>query len=486
MVAAVAAEPQVSNREVSVVRTQLARVIALVAVLDAAIISSSVVLAIQLKFGFAQWPPAQVDWFTGIAVIDFGWLVPIWVCSLVVADAYSRRQFARGTDEFKALLRGSAMAAAVVTMLAYLVNYDMSRGFFAYSFVIGTGLLLLERQVVRSIVGRRRAQQQLMHKVLAVGDAVSIRELHQALVRQPGLGYLLVGACVADHSVDPGVPVLGSVSDAVSICHDSGADTLLVAGGSFTSSVDLRRIGWELEGTDIDLIVVPSLIDIAGPRIHMRPVAGLPFLHVEPPQVARAMKWGKALFDRVGSLVLVTLLAPLLLAIAVAVKVDGGGPVLYRHRRIGLNGREFGVWKFRSMVPDADCIQDALLAEHDAGVLLFKVKNDPRVTRVGSFIRRYSLDELPQLFNVLSGQMSLVGPRPQVAEEVAAYDNSAHRRLLVRPGITGLWQVSGRSDLTWEESVRLDLYYVENWSMAGDLVILAKTVRAVLRHDGAY
>jgi exopolysaccharide biosynthesis polyprenyl glycosylphosphotransferase len=266
---------------------------------------------------------------------------------------------------------------------------------------------------------------------------------------------------------------------------EHGADTLLIANGSFASSVDLRQVGWELEGSDIDLIVVPNLIDVAGPRIHMRPVAGLPFVHVEPPQVARAMRWSKAAFDRIGALLVLLALAPVFVAVAAAVKLDGG-PVFYRHRRIGLNGREFGVWKFRSMVAGADRGHAALVDQSGAGALLFKLADDPRVTTVGRFIRRYSLDELPQLLNVVAGQMSLVGPRPQVAAEVAAYAPTMHRRLLVRPGITGLWQVSGRSNLTADEAARLDLYYVENWSMAADLMILARTIRAVLRHDGAY
>ena len=198
------------------------------------------------------------------------------------------------------------------------------------------------------------------------------------------------------------------------------------------------------------------------------------------------MRWSKALVDRAGAFTLLVLLSPVLLAVAIAVRLDSPGPSLYRHRRIGLEGRQFGVWKFRSMVQGADQLHQDLVDEQGGVTLLFKMRRDPRVTRVGAFIRRYSLDELPQLLNVLVGDMSLVGPRPQVDEEVAAYDDHTHRRLLVRPGITGLWQVSGRSDLSIEESQRLDLYYVENWSMLGDLAILAKTVRAVLRHDGAY
>ena len=467
------------------VRAQFTRVIATVFVLDALVLVAAVPLALLLKFR-TDSPEAGIQWFTGYPVIDFGWLVPLWLGALVVQDAYSKRQFARGTDELKAVLKGSLAAAAVASMLLYLVNYDMSRGYYLYAFLIGTGLLLLERCAVARVVGRMRARDRLMHRVVAVGGPEEIKTLHGALAKRPDLGYEIVGACLPSGRYDVPVPVVGSPQDAVALCADHGADTLLIAAGAETCSADLHRIGWQLEDTDIDLIVVPSLIDVAGPRIHMRPVSGLPFLHVEPPQVARAMKWRKALFDRVGALVLLALLSPLFLAVAVAIKLDSRGPVFFRHSRIGVDGREFGVWKFRSMVLDAPVQHDELVAASGSGALLFKVRSDPRVTRVGAFIRRYSLDELPQLINVLTGEMSLVGPRPQVAAEVAQYGESHHRRLRVRPGITGLWQVSGRSNLTWEESVRLDLSYVDNWSMTGDLVILFKTVRAVLRHEGAY
>jgi exopolysaccharide biosynthesis polyprenyl glycosylphosphotransferase len=484
--ALLATSPEVSQEPGSRrVRDSLSRLVVVVAVLDVLTIAAAAAAAIGIKFGYGTWPPSHIEWFTGIPPIDFGWVVPVWWGALALSDAYERREIARGSDEFKSILRASFAAAGVVAMLAYLVNYDMSRPYFALTWTLGTAGLFLERYAVRRVVTRLRVRQQLQHRVVVVGDAVAVRELDAALAREPGLGYALVGACVAGPREPLPVPVLGEPSGAVRACVDHDADTLLIASGSFASSVDLRQVGWELEGRDIDLIVVPNLIDVAGPRIHLRPVAGLPFVHVEPPQVARAMRWSKAVVDRLGALLLLVVLAPVFLAAALAVRADGG-PVFYRHRRVGLDGRELWVWKFRSMRPGADQVQDALMDDLGADPLLFKVRDDPRVTPVGRLLRRYSVDELPQLLNVLAGQMSLVGPRPQVAAEVAQYSHTMHRRLRVRPGITGLWQVSGRSDLTPEEAARLDLYYVENWSMAGDLMILARTVRAVLRHDGAY
>ncbi|WGX94730.1 sugar transferase [Nocardioides sp. L-11A] len=464
---------------------RLTRVRAVVVGLDVVTLGLAALLAVALKFGLATWPPADVDRLTGVPLLDFGWVVPVWLAALGLAGAWSARTLARGGEELKALVRGSLAGAGVVAMAAYLVNYDMSRGYFALAWGIGTTGLLLERYAVRRVVARLRRAHRLVNRMVVVGDPVAVGELGAALARQPELGYRIVGACIDGSAPSFPVPILGGPGTAVAACREHHADTLLIAGGSFSSSLDLRQVGWELEDTGIELVVLPNLIDVAGPRMRLRPVAGLPFVHVDPPQVAQALRWGKAVFDRVGAALLLLLFAPLLLALAVAVKLDDGGPVLYRHRRIGLDGREFGLWKLRSMVPDAAAQHAALVGAHGTTPLLFKLPADPRVTRVGAVLRRWSLDELPQLLNVLAGQMSLVGPRPQVAAEVACYSPAMHRRLRVRPGMTGLWQVSGRSELTAAEAERLDLSYVENWSMAADLGILARTARAVLRGDGA-
>jgi exopolysaccharide biosynthesis polyprenyl glycosylphosphotransferase len=241
-----------------------------------------------------------------------------------------------------------------------------------------------------------------------------------------------------------------------------------------------------LEGTGVNLLVAPALTDVAGPRIHVRPVSGLPLLQIAKPEFRGPRRLFKAAIDLLGALVLLILLSPLLLATAVVVRASGPGPVLFRQIRVGRGGRPFTMYKFRSMHSDAEHLLAELrtLNDHGEGVL-FKLRDDPRITRIGKYLRRYSVDELPQLFNVLLGEMSLVGPRPPLPSEVARYAQDVHRRLLVKPGLTGLWQVSGRSDLDWEETVRLDLYYVENWSAALDAEILWKTFFAVLRGSGA-
>jgi exopolysaccharide biosynthesis polyprenyl glycosylphosphotransferase len=232
--------------------------------------------------------------------------------------------------------------------------------------------------------------------------------------------------------------------------------------------------------------MAPALTDVAGPRIHTQQVAGLPLIHVTTPTLEGGQRVAKRLFDVLAATCLVILAGPMMIVIALLVRLDSRGSIIFRQERIGVDGTSFKMLKFRSMVSDAESRLEELKDKNEGEGLLFKMRDDPRITRVGRFLRKYSLDELPQLFNVLNGSMSLVGPRPPLPTEVAEYGHDLRRRLLVKPGLTGLWQVSGRSNLSWEDSVRLDLYYVENWSLAGDLIILLRTFRAVFSSHGAY
>jgi exopolysaccharide biosynthesis polyprenyl glycosylphosphotransferase len=264
------------------------------------------------------------------------------------------------------------------------------------------------------------------------------------------------------------------------------ADAVAVSAGVQLHPQALRHLGWELAARSVGLIMAPALTDIAGPRIHTQQVAGLPLIHVTTPALEGGQGVAKRLFDVLVAGTMIIVAAPVMVLVAIMIKLDSGGAVFFRQERVGIEGAPFGMLKFRSMVQDAEQ-QLAELSHHNEGNgVLFKIKNDPRITRVGGLLRRFSLDELPQLFNVLAGSMSLVGPRPPLPSEVESYEHDVRRRLLVKPGLTGLWQVSGRSNLSWQDSVRLDLYYVENWSLAGDLIILLRTVRAVFRRTGAY
>jgi len=417
-------------------------------------------------------------------------LVVAWPALLGATGAYSERVYGTGSDEYRRVGKAGFLLLALTSFVSYAAALDLSRVFVAAAIPALTAITLIGRYAARIQLRRRRAEGHCTKRVVVVGRGGAVLELAKRLQREQYAGLDVVAACVtpgdrARVALEAGVPV-GGLDEVLAVAAEARADTIAVTSASETAAHYLRQLSWQLEGTGIELLVAPGLIEVAGPRLHIRPFEGLPLLLIEQPSFEgwrRVIKHG---VDRAVAALALVLLAPVLLSLAVAVKIGSPGPVLYRQERVGLNGRPFTMLKFRSMVVDADRQLDALRGDNISDGLLFKMQNDPRVTPVGRLLRRLSLDELPQLFNVLRGTMSLVGPRPPLPGEVARYDTSVSRRLLVRPGLTGLWQISGRSDLSWEESVRLDLRYVENWSLALDLLILWKTGRAVLSRSGAY
>jgi exopolysaccharide biosynthesis polyprenyl glycosylphosphotransferase len=413
-----------------------------------------------------------------------------WMVFLGVRGGYRRRNIGAGYDEFRVVASATLVAFAFIATASFLSQVGISRRFLILAFLIGLPALLIERYAVRKVVHGLRRRGHLCGRVIAVCTPGALSELMDTLDRMAHLGYTVAGTCVPDtdasRDLSLPVPCYGGVDDLVSACEETGADVVIVGGGGYSTSMALRRIGWAIEGRSIELVVVPGLIDVAGPRIHMRHVSGLPLVHVEEPQVSRAGGWSKRAFDVVIASMMIMVLSPLMLLIALATKIQDGGPIFYRQERSGRGGERFQMTKYRSMVVDADRGLDDLMDFNDVDDVLFKMHNDPRITRVGKLLRRWSFDELPQLFDVIRGNMSLVGPRPPLPREVEQYPPDMHRRLLVRPGLTGLWQVSGRSDLSFDEAIRMDLYYVDNWSIMGDVIIILKTVRAVLKGSGAY
>ena len=418
-------------------------------------------------------------------------IVVLWSVLLGVFRSRDLRIVGFGNEEYRRVLTSSLVAGAVVAVVAYAAGVDLARGYVAIAFPVGLGLVASGRKAARTVLAHRRCRGVGLAEVLVVGDAADVQYVGRRLVATPAAGYRVVGAltdclpvgAVVDLGNDD-VPVVGGIDDVLDVARRTGVAAVVLAGALPGGHQRVRRLGWQLEAHGIELVVSSPLADIASARVHERPVDGLPMMHVEMPDYAR--RPGKRAFDLVGAGLGLVLLAPVLGVIALAIRLDDGGPVLFRQTRVGRGGAHFSICKFRTMCVDAELRLAALRAEHDGTGPLFKLHDDPRVTRVGRFLRRTSLDELPQLWNVLVGEMSLVGPRPGLPSEVELYRDFDDRRLLVTPGITGLWQVSGRSDLDWAEGVRLDQYYVENWSFLHDIVILARTVPSVLRSRGAY
>ncbi|KRF35070.1 hypothetical protein ASG94_13140 [Nocardioides sp. Soil805] len=417
-------------------------------------------------------------------------LIGLWLVVVLVLGGYRARVFGAGTDEFKMVINSTLVTAGLVGIGCYLAQYEFSRGLFLFSFVSGVPLLVLGRAVLRLFIKGARRRGRLLQRVVLAGLPSHVDEIAAVLRRESWLGYQVVGAVTPAtdfrETTASGVKVWGNTDDVTWVVDTLDADTLFVAAGAFNTTADMRQAVWDLEEKDVQVVVAPKVSDVSSERVSIRPVGGLPLVHLEPPRVRQASRWGKRIFDVVGSSLLILAFSPVLLFAAVRVWAHDRGPVLFRQRRVGKDGIEFACFKFRTMVIDAESLVAELREAQGAGALLFKMKDDPRITPPGRWLRRYSVDELPQLFNVVLGTMSLVGPRPQVQAEVDMYDTAMHRRLRVRPGMTGLWQVSGRSDLSLEDAIRLDLYYVDNWSMTQDLSIMARTFGAVFGSSGAY
>ena len=416
--------------------------------------------------------------------------VAVWLGALAAVGSRHYRVIGTGSAEFKAVLQSALVVLLAICLANFALKLDVSRLFVLVALPLGLLALVVSRVLWRRWLSLHRCRGLMSSRVLLVGSAGTAAHLAADLRRHTAAGYHVVGVLVTDrhgsHDGLEGLPVFTSVDQLLRAVSECRADTVLVTDGHNLPPARLRELSWSLEPGRQHLVMAPSLTDVAGPRIHARPVAGLPLVHVETPRYEGADRFLKRTFDLLVSAGLLLLLAVPLLVVALLVVATSPGGVFFAHERIGKRGQPFRMLKFRSMVPGADAALAGLLEAQGAGDRpLFKVTDDPRVTRVGRVLRRYSIDEIPQLVNVLRGEMSLVGPRPQVAKEVALYDDAAARRLFVPPGMTGLWQVSGRSNLDWDESVRLDLYYVENWSLTADLAIMARTVRAVLGKDGA-
>jgi exopolysaccharide biosynthesis polyprenyl glycosylphosphotransferase len=424
-------------------------------------------------------------------------LIPLcWIMVVALNHGYDDHFVGVGAAEFQRIFHAFLHVTALVAFASFASHADLSRGFVLVALPMTLLANLLGRYAARKWLHRQRAAGRALKSVLLVGDAEAIVSFTKVLRDDRYVGMRVVGACVPSERIAEtstvetlaalNVPLLGDVDSVLSGVRQSGADTVAVVSSDRIGPAKLRSIAWQLEGSETDLVVSPGLIEVAGPRLHILPVAGLPLLHVEEPTFSGFSRFLKGAFDRGTAALLLICLSPVFLAIGLAVRITSAGPVLFKQTRVGRSGTEFTMLKFRSMFVDAEDRLLELERLSDGNGMLFKMRSDPRVTRVGQFLRKYSLDELPQLINVLRGSMSLVGPRPPLPREVARYETHVHRRLLVKPGLTGLWQISGRSDLSWEETVRLDLRYVENWSMTSDLLILWKTARAVFAGSGAY
>jgi exopolysaccharide biosynthesis polyprenyl glycosylphosphotransferase len=416
-------------------------------------------------------------------------LLPVlWLLLVGAMRAYEPRYLQVGSEEFRRVIEAGAGLALTAAVAAYVLNVPLARGYLLVLVLSVTSGTLLVRFVLRKRLHRRRsAGTGWMRRVVVAGHGDAVADILRELRRTRWHGYEVVRVCLAEPSnrVDD-VPVTTGLENLVDSVEQSDADAVIVLPCRHIDSSDLRRLRWHLEQSDAQLLVAPGFVDVARQRTTISLVGSLPLVHISHAELGGARHLVKGVFDRAVAALALLVSLPVLLLLMLAVRIDSRGPALFVQERVGRGNRRFPMLKLRTMTVDAERRRRELEARNEADGALFKVREDPRVTRVGRVLRSYSLDELPQLVNVLLGQMSLVGPRPPLPAEVDAYPPDVRRRLVVKPGMTGLWQVSGRADLAWEEATRLDLHYVENWSLMLDLSILWKTGRAVLSRAGAY
>ncbi|HKY56643.1 MAG TPA: sugar transferase [Aeromicrobium sp.] len=422
-------------------------------------------------------------------------LFAIWMIALSIGRTRSPKILDSGAVQYQAVARASFNVFACIAIVSLVIRASPSRIFVGMAGVLGLGLLFLSRFLWRSWVVRGRAHGRFLANALVIGGVRSAQDIMRRFIADPVHGLRVVGVWVPDrvagrreriHVGDVDVPVMGTETGLEAALAAGSVDTVVVTDTEHLGHDGMRELAWALEGQDVDLLVAPNVVDVAGPRVHLEAHGNMPLIYLSGPAYSRARTIRRAVFDRCFALLVLLAASPILLVASLAIRLTSRGPIFYRSERIGMHGVPFEMFKFRTMVLDADQVREELVKHNIGAGPLFKLRNDPRVTPVGRILRRFSIDEIPQFYNVLRGDMSVVGPRPPLRVEVDTYDETVMRRLLIKQGITGLWQVSGRSDLSWEDSVRLDIDYVENWSMLRDLQIILQTLRAVLARDGAY
>lgn len=447
--------------------------------LDAAILGISMTLyitaMIEAGFLYDRWETPLVA----------GTLVVWWLLLIVVRGGYESRFLGIGSEEFKRLVTATVTLLAIISMAAYMLPVAPPLRLVVPSLVIGLLLLMIGRWLLRIWLGRQREAGRFQQATLIVGDRLLVHEMANALTADPVAGFKVV-ATVTPPNTHANPELLDHwLAEVMDWVHAHNVHAVAVAESPAMDRDLLRHLAWHLEGPRIDLLVSPVLSDIAGPRVSVRPAAGLPLLHLDEPSLTGPKRALKRALDLILVVPMILVMLPVMAVIAVAIKLDSLGRVLFVQDRVGRAGELFPCLKFRSMYMGSDALREEVLGDPDEG-LTERYREDPRVTRVGRVLRRWSLDELPQLFNVLMGSMSLVGPRPMLTEELTLLGEGDGRRHLTKPGLTGLWQISGRKEVTWEDRMRLDLHYIESWSIALDMVIIAKTTKAVITGHGAF
>lgn len=456
-------------------------------------------LVVVASTGAAAW--VQINTFAQVNLQDAPWQYGrvfllasgIWLLTLLVFQTYETRIVGHGSTEYRRVMHATGMAFGVLAITFVLIQSQGIRTQLLIALPIGLVAIVLGRWLNRQWLVRQRRLGEFISRAIVVGTRADVEYVVKSVHDSGPMGYHVVGVTLEDDVTAKALQVgdktfcaRGSIHTIANVAAQLSADAVIVASTPKNDSEFLKRLSWQLEGNAAELVLSSPLADVVGPRLALKPVEGLPLIQVEIPTFEGSRYLLKRTMDIAISAIALLIIGVMTPFIALAIKIDDGGPILFRQTRVGRDGRHFHMLKFRSMGNNAEVVRDELHEQNEGAGPLFKMRGDPRITRVGAILRKYSIDELPQFWNVMIGDMSVVGPRPPLPSEVTAYDGTVYRRLYIKPGITGLWQISGRSDLSWEDTVRLDLRYVENWSVVGDLTIVWRTFGSVMQAKGAY
>ncbi len=460
-------------------RRRTLRVKAALCVLDVTAVITAFLLALLLHRGGLATGLLAGHGVTGVVVLG------LWVICLERAGLYDSRHVMARAGEFHAIVQGATRAVLFTVFFAFVFDLNVAKPTMLYAFPLAIVLLATEREIVRRQFIRLRQRRRFLRRVIILGANEEGRALADDLAANPGLGYRSIGFVDDQLGDDDGLRILGPIDDVVEIARAAEVSGVMISPNAIGSD-ECARITRELIGLGVNVELLSTLQGVAATRMVPRPLGAAAVVALDP---ARQLGWravAKRSFDVVAAASALVVLAPLMALVAVAIKLGSEGPVVFRQQRVGRDGARFTLLKFRSMVDGAEHRIIDLRHANEADGPLFKIREDPRVTAVGRFIRRWSIDELPQLVNVLRGDMSIVGPRPALPDEVEHWDATLYHRLRVRPGLTGMWQVAGRSEVSFEEYARLDLYYVDNWSLVTDLSLVLRTLPVLFRARGAY
>ena len=458
------------------------RKILLLVFIDGVMVSLALAIAAYLRFALDIFGPASANI---VPYMQFSSaFILVWLVVMAAEGTYNKRNLYVGGEEYRRVFHANNLSAMIAVLIIFSMKAPVSRAWIIMTWGLGLLFLMTSRYIHRHYVHRRNRNTAASTKVLMVGANSEAADVAEQIDSSGHLGASVIGALDGTGEVDSRLTSVGHITDLEQRVKELNPDALVVVPSALGG--EIKTAFQEIKKVGPAIYIAPSLRDVMESRVSIQPIGGMPLIRVEPAKIEGFAWFVKRLFDITATLMLLLVLSPLLILVSLLILAESRGSLLFRQLRVGRDGREFKIFKFRSMVTDAEDQLDALqhLNERDGHV--FKIKNDPRVTRVGKFIRRWSIDELPQLFNVLGGRMSLVGPRPPLPDEVSNYDQWQRGRLGTTPGMTGYWQVSGRSDISFDEMVKLDIFYIENWSLSFDLYILAMTAKAVTSRAGAY